>query len=1006
MKNFNYFFLFLFFVKLSVTCGFAQDSLFVSFPNGIKTHLILENSGVIPPGLQNKFSSVTAFKAKSRLFPKTVFRLLSIDDLWEIYMIKGDTITKIINNKDGIWEIETADDFKDHLNCITKASPSGKDLSKSFQSFPDDTLRIYRLALSATGEFSDFHGGNQIKVFGVMVSMVNLINAVFERDLGIRFTLIERNDDLIFQYANADPFNLGNESAQNQELLDRLIGNDHYDIGHVLGGLKSVSFGKIGSICQSGKKGMGVSSSLIPDGVSFIFDYFSHELAHQLGGNHTFNSIICNNQRNPLSAWEPGSGISIMGYPGLCASDNLSFHVLPHFHSGSVEEIGRNLKLNNDKTCGSKIPMKRSKVGKLVLADNQLPLNTPFILQPEMDHGGDWYSWESIDLGEALPLNEMKGSSPNIRLNVLNQVATRSFPRLDSLVKSSAEPGVLLADYERTMNLRLTIRDSIKMDWQTLALQVNASSGPFLVTSPSEDIINTGEKPIVVEWNPAGTYLPPLNTRVVDLFLVDVLNPDSFIYLLKMVPNVGRYMIYLPLNLPASTYRMGVKGSDKLFFNLSKGKIVFQKNENIFLNPVFKEPSVSCGNQIFFNWDLSAIPSRYFPLNIKIQDLPGWTFSWKDSILAVPGKISWRVNSDENIIKPVFKSVNLEVASSNKVYTYPIEWGLASKNDINLQPVSPVEKSEIYAVNVLFSWKTDQKADWYQVEIAENDKFESLLDTIITTRNEAYSKMLFKPGKTYFWRVKYNQVLCGAGFSASFSFNTANAVCNPIKTSDSLLLNQIPFRQSNLSITQIGIISSITDLWLRLRISDWEKVKIFLKAPSGKRVQLFFSTSCMQSGQWKFLSFKSNLIQSDPCILSDTLFIPASFTTLEGEKLNGLWQLLFEGVNQEGVIGAWGMNICSIDRITSFDETLMGEEATLVFPNPGGNQSILFSFKIKNQANIYLRDMLGNKIGAWKKEFMEDSLQISRLDKPGGVYFWEIIYDNEKRELLKWILQK
>jgi hypothetical protein len=204
----------------------------------------------------------------------------------------------------------------------------------------------------------------------------------------------------------------------------------------------------------------------------------------------------------------------------------------------------------------------------------------------------------------------------------------------------------------------------------------------------------------------------------------------------------------------------------------------------------------------------------------------------------------------------------------------------------------------------------------------------------------------------------------------------------------------------------MGFISSITDLWLRLRISDWEKVKIFLKAPSGKRVQLFFPASCMQPGQWKFLSFKSNLIQSDPCILSDSLFLPASFTTLEGEKLNGLWQLLFEGVNQEGVIGAWGMNICSIDRITSFDETLMGEEATLVFPNPGGNQSILFSFKIKNQANIYLRDMLGNKIGAWKKEFMEDSLQISRLDKPGGVYFWEIIYDNEKRELLKWILQK
>ena len=147
--------------------------------------------------------------------------------------------------------------------------------------------------------------------------MVNLVNAVFERDLGVRFTLVNQTDDLIFQYANADPFTLGNESAQNQALLDRLIGNDSYDIGHVLGGLKSVSIGKIGSICQQGEKGLGVSSSLIPEGISFVFDYFSHELAHQLGGNHTFNSLICNNQRNAKTAWEPGSGISILGYPGL-----------------------------------------------------------------------------------------------------------------------------------------------------------------------------------------------------------------------------------------------------------------------------------------------------------------------------------------------------------------------------------------------------------------------------------------------------------------------------------------------------------------------------------------------------------------------------------------------------------------------------------------------------------------------------------------------------------------
>jgi hypothetical protein len=998
MKPFYYFFLFLLFTKLPLTFCFAQDSIFVSFPNGIKTYLTLENSEVIPSGLQKKFSSVAVFKAKSKLFPKTVFRILKMEDLWELYMISGDSITKIKNNKDGFWEIETEDDFKVQLNCMAKSFQADKDLSKALQSFPDDTLRIYRLALSATGEFFDFHGRNQMKVFGVMVSMVNLINAVFERDLGIRFTLIERTDDLIFQYANADPFSLGNESTQNQELLDKLIGNEHYDIGHVLGGLKSVSFGKIGSICQTGQKGMGVSSSLLPDGIPFIFDYFSHELAHQLGANHTFNSIICNNQRNALTAWEPGSGISIMGYPGLCATDNLSFHVLPHFHSGTVEEIGNHLMKNTVKTCGLKIPMERRVFGKVVLEDKQLPVNTPFILQPVMDDFGDWFSWESFDLGEALPLNAMKGNSPNISGNVLNQRGTRSFPGLDSLVNLSPEPGVLLANYERKMNLRLTRRDAFKMDWHTLTLQVNANAGPFLLTSPSADIVNTGEEPVIVEWNPAQTFLPPLNATMVDIFLVDILNPDTFIYLQKMVPNLGRFALYIPLSIPSSTYRLGVKGSNKLFFNLSQGKIFFQKNENTFLNPVFTEAPISCGNPITFHWDLSNLPIKYFPLTIKIQPIPGWNFPWKEKILNAPEKISWGVSHDKNIIPPIFNTTNIEVISEKKGYIFPIEWRFSPKNDPNIQALSPVEKSEVFDVKVLFSWKTDVKADWYQMEIAENDKFERILDTMTTTKNEVYSNLLFNPGRTYYWRVKYHRILCGSGYSATFSFNIGNAACTNMKTTDTLLLNQIPFRQSNLVINQMGIISSITDLWLSMKIADGEKVKLFLKAPSGKKIPLFLPVHCMHSSEWQYFLFKKTQNPSEPCVLSDTLVVPVNdvFTALAGERLNGLWQLLFEGVNQQGVIGDWGMRICSIDRISSIKETDEGAKMVSIFPNPGGNQSILFSFKVKNEANIYLWDMFGHKIGTWKKDGFEDLVQISGLEKPQGVYFWEILYDNKK----------
>ena len=221
---------------------------------------MLENAGILPKELQQRFPLIKAFKARNKNFPKSDFRIQYFRDNWEIYQLDGDQITKLIKNKDGIWEHEILDEFNEKINCVVKPVNKENDLSKNCYTLPDDTLRIYRLALSATGEFSSFYGGDVQKVLSVLVGMVNLVNAVFERDLGVRFTLVNQTDDLIFQYANADPFTLGNESAQNQSLLDRLIGNDSYDIGHVLGGLKSVSIGKIGSICQQGEKGLGVSN--------------------------------------------------------------------------------------------------------------------------------------------------------------------------------------------------------------------------------------------------------------------------------------------------------------------------------------------------------------------------------------------------------------------------------------------------------------------------------------------------------------------------------------------------------------------------------------------------------------------------------------------------------------------------------------------------------------------------------------------------------------------------
>jgi hypothetical protein len=1007
MKIFKKFFLYLFFCAAGVVHGSAQDSVLVSFPNGLSAFLKLQAAEVMPPSLQQRFPMIKIWKSTHKLFPQVDFRILKLNNEWEIYAIKGDSITKFISKKEGVWDVEVDDDFNESVKCFTSTSNNFQPLDKSLTISSNDSLSVFRLALSATGEFTDFYGGDIAKVLSVMLKMVNLVNAVFERDLGVRFVLIDRSDDLIFQFANADPFTKGNESSENQQLLDRIIGDVNYDIGHVLGGLQTVSIGKIGSVCQKGEKGRGVSTALVPDGISFIFDYFSHELAHQLGGNHTFNSVICNAQRNPLTAWEPGSGMSILGYPGLCKSDNLGLHVLPRFHSGSVEEISNLLMSMAYQFCGVKVSRSNRKVSTLDIENTYLPRNTPFLLHPLTSDSTSWFSWESIDIGVPMSLNSISGNSPNIKMTELKSNTFRSFPGMDSLVKMVNEPGVILADYERDMSLRLVRRFESNLFWQPFNLSVKANMGPFTLVKPKEDVIYSADEPIQVEWLPANTFLPPLYADKVDIFLVDVANPDALIFLKRNVPNLGKYSLFINENIKNATYKLGVKGTNKLFFNISSGKIVVQNKAGFFSGLPFDVSHFTCEGDILFRWDLSTLADAIFPLTFKIENVTQWSPGWREMVMLKPGILEWRLSAPAGETVPVFNQATLNVTTTNKIFSFPIEWHYQTKKPLKFDSVYPLNKSEISDVRPLFSWNAKDKADWYQVEISESKTFDYIIDSLVTVGSGIYPTKPLVAGKHYFWRINYYTILCGSNVSEVFSFYIKPAICEEWKKEDTLNLNQIPFRQSNLIINQKGVISDFLEIWINIKVSDIEKVKIFLKTPSGLSLSLPLPKNCLKPLQWHKITFSKGAVVTDSCISGDSLIVNMGnqLDQLKGEKLDGLWQLVFEGVNQTGNIGSWGFKSCYLGEATFSSNIREHDVLASISPNPAAENMGKLSFLKEGKASIILWDFLGNKKGEWVKSQFENEMYIKLFDLPKGIYLWDIRGENGIKQLIKWVVQ-
>lgn len=622
--------------------GKAGVVIQLPMPDGSLSRFRVEHSLVVEPGLVAKYPDLGATYSGSGIDDPTAsvrldflpsgFHAIVLSSSGTVIIdpyARTDTDNYVSYLKGDLQRIE---DF----NCETNKPGLDTMLDEAIEKYRDygrqeaapevisgTTLRTYRLALAGNFEYcaAASVGGNTVNnCLAAMVLIMNRVNGVYERDVALRMVIVANNNLVTYAADNMtcpvpggstactaanDPYlNTSGAINQNTGNLNTVIGTTNYDVGHVFT-TGSGGVAQLNSPCGA-SKGAGTTGLPNPVGDPFAIDFVAHELGHQWGGSHTFNGASGNcsgGNRSAANSYEPGSGITIMAYAGICGSQDLAGNSIDTFHVRSLEQIVTFSQTGNGNTCDVETATGNTPPTVTLPLGNSfnIPRNTPFALTASAtDVNGDTltYDWQEYNTGgatgtTAIPNTDSDGTPrPVFRPYLPVASGTRFFPSLPFILDNANVPpstttvggfltGELLPAITRTMNFQVIVRDNRAngggINTATATVNVNAGSGPFLVTAPNTAVSWAGNSSQTVTWDVAGTTGAPVSAANVNILLSTDGGNTFPTVILANTPNDGSQSITVP-NVNTTTARIKVEGSGNIFFDIS--------NANFTINAV------------------------------------------------------------------------------------------------------------------------------------------------------------------------------------------------------------------------------------------------------------------------------------------------------------------------------------------------------------------------------------------------------------------------------------
>lgn len=456
--------------------------------------------------------------------------------------------------------------------------------------------RTYRLALAVTGEYTkrfDPNGGT-VNTVAQMNATMNRVNGIFEKDFGIKL-LIQDLPTIIYTDPATDfytPPATDNDPSLNlqlQQTLTNIVGNANYDMGHVFhaaGG--NGNAGSIGSTCVDPAtattlaKGSAFTQNADPLGDLFDIDYAAHEMAHQLGANHTFSH---NSEGSEVNI-EPGGGTTIMGYAGI-TGDNIQMTTDAYFHYSSINQVLNSLE--SKPACGTSEDITTNTAPVITpLTAYSIPKGTAYYLDAvAADADPVKYTWEQYDSVDGL--NSISGDSgwgynPQGALtrSYFGTVSGRRyFPSLSLVMNgvltnktapgSDTTPNWETVSYvPRTLHYAVTVRDENAARPMLSSAETTVTvgnDGPFKFAGLTSSSVLYNNSSNTIQWDVANTAAAPYNVAAVKIdYTAD--NGTTWTDLVASTPNTGSYAVQMPSNLTGSV-KLRISAIGNIFYAVS-----------------------------------------------------------------------------------------------------------------------------------------------------------------------------------------------------------------------------------------------------------------------------------------------------------------------------------------------------------------------------------------------------------------------------------------------------